>query len=209
MLKLKLQYFGHLMRRVDSSEKTLMLGRLKVRGERDNRGWDGWMESLTQWTWVWVDSSSWWWTGRPGMLRSLGLQRVRHDWVTELNWTELCTRGFPGGSVVKNYLPMQKTQETWVQSLGQEDPLEEEMAIPLQYSLLSEPPGKQSVLKEINPEYSLERLLLKLKHQYFGHLMWRAGLIGKARKDWGQEEKGTTEGEMVGWRHQLNGHEFE
>ena len=73
--------------------------------------------------------------------------------------------------MVKNYLPMQKTQETWVQSLGQEDPLEEEMAIPLQYSLLSEPPGKQSVLKEINPEYSLERLLLKLKHQYFGHLM--------------------------------------
>ena len=55
--------------------------------------------------------------------------------------------------MVKNYLPMQKTQETWVQSLGQEDPLEEEMAIPLQYSLLSEPPGKQSVLKEINPEY--------------------------------------------------------
>ena len=73
--------------------------------------------------------------------------------------------------MIKSYLPMQKTQETWVQSLGQEDPLEEEMAIPLQYSLQSEPPGKQSILKEINPEYSLEGLLLKLKHQYFGHLM--------------------------------------
>ena len=66
-----------------------------------------------------------------------------------------------------------------VQSLGLEDPPEEEMAIPLQYSLLSEPPGKQSVLKEINPEYSLERLLLKLKHQYFGHLMRRADSFEK------------------------------
>ena len=57
-------------------------------GEGDNRGWDGWMASLTQWTWVWVNSGSWWWTGRPGVLRFMGLQRVRHDWATELNWTE-------------------------------------------------------------------------------------------------------------------------
>ena len=49
---------------------------------------DGWMASLTQWTWVWVNSGSWWWTGRPGMLQSMGLQRVRHDWATELNWTD-------------------------------------------------------------------------------------------------------------------------
>ena len=53
----------------------------------DNRGWDGWMTSLTQWTWVWVNSGSWWWTGRPGMLRFMGSQRVKHDWATELNWT--------------------------------------------------------------------------------------------------------------------------
>ena len=58
--------------------------RLKVGGEGDDRGWDGWMASLTQWTWVWVNSRSWWWTGRPCMLQSMGLQRVRHDWVTEL-----------------------------------------------------------------------------------------------------------------------------
>ena len=58
--------------------------RLKV-GEGDNRGWDGWMASLTQWTWVWVSSGSWWWTGRPGMLQSMGLQRVGHDWTIELN----------------------------------------------------------------------------------------------------------------------------
>ena len=59
--------------------------RLKVEWEGDNRGWDGWMTSLTQWTWVWVSSGSWWWTGRSGVLQSLGLQRVGHDWVTELN----------------------------------------------------------------------------------------------------------------------------
>ena len=57
-------------------------------GERDDRGWDGWMASPTRWTWVWVDSRSWWWTGRPGVLEFMGLQRVGHDWATELNWTE-------------------------------------------------------------------------------------------------------------------------
>ena len=56
-------------------------------GEGDDRGWDGWMASMTQWTWVWVNSGSWWWTGRPGMLWFVGWQRVRHDWATELSWT--------------------------------------------------------------------------------------------------------------------------
>ena len=59
---------------------------LKAGGDGNHRGWDGWMASPTQWTWVWVDSGSWWWTGRPGVLQSMGLQRVRHDWATELNW---------------------------------------------------------------------------------------------------------------------------
>ena len=62
--------------------------RLKVGGEGDDRGWDGWMVSLTHWTWVWVNSRSCWWTGRPGMLQSTWPQIVGHDWVTELNWTE-------------------------------------------------------------------------------------------------------------------------
>ena len=84
MLKLKLQYFGHLMRRTDSLEKTLMLGKTEGRRRRDHRGWDGWMASLTRWTWVWASSRSWWWTGKPGVLQSMGPQRVRHDWVTEL-----------------------------------------------------------------------------------------------------------------------------
>ena len=57
-------------------------------GEGDDRGWDGWMASPTRWTWVWVNSGSWWWTGRPGMLWFMGSQRVGHDWATELNWTE-------------------------------------------------------------------------------------------------------------------------
>ena len=57
-------------------------------GEGDDRGWGGWMASPTQWMWVWVNSRNWWWTGRPGMLQFMGSQRVGHDWVTELNWTE-------------------------------------------------------------------------------------------------------------------------
>ena len=59
------------------------------RQEEKGRGWDGWMASPTQWTWVWANSMSWWWTGKPGMLQSTGLQRVRQDWATGLNWTEL------------------------------------------------------------------------------------------------------------------------
>ena len=89
MLKLKLQYFGHLMQRIDSLEKTLMLGGI---GGRRRRGL--WMASPTQWTWVWVNSGSWWWTGRPGVLQFMGSQRVGHDWVTELNWTELNTENW-------------------------------------------------------------------------------------------------------------------
>ena len=62
--------------------------RLKAGGEGDDRGWDGWMASPTQWAWVWVNSGRWWWTGRPGVLKSMGSQRVGHNWATELNWTE-------------------------------------------------------------------------------------------------------------------------
>ena len=65
-------------------------------GEGDDRGWDGWMASPTRWTWVWVNSRSCWWTGRPGVLRFMGSQRVGHDWATELNWTD---------SLVNNIVP--------------------------------------------------------------------------------------------------------
>ena len=63
--------------------------RLRAGGEGDDRGSDGWKASPSQWTWVWVNSGSWWWTGRPGVLQFMGSQRVGHDWATELNWTEL------------------------------------------------------------------------------------------------------------------------
>jgi len=85
MLKLKLQYFGHLMRRIDSLEKTVA-GKDWRQEEKGTTGWDGWMASPTWWTWVWASSGRWWWTGKPGMLQSVGLQRVGLDWVTELNW---------------------------------------------------------------------------------------------------------------------------
>ena len=86
MLKLKLQYFGHLMRRVDSLEKILMLGRIVAGGEGDNRGWDGWMASPTQCTWVWVNSGSWWWTGEAWCAAIHG---VAKSWTRLSDWTEL------------------------------------------------------------------------------------------------------------------------
>ena len=86
---------------------------LKAGGEMDNRGWDGWTAPLIWWTWVWAGSRSWWWTGKPGVLQSMGTQL--NDW-TELNWTEQSVVGFPDGSVVKIRLPM---QYTWVRSLDE------------------------------------------------------------------------------------------
>ena len=81
MLKLKLQYFGHLTH----WKRPLGWERLKA-GEGNDRGWDCWMASLTRWSWVWASSGNWWWTGKPGVLQSMGSQRVRNDWATELNW---------------------------------------------------------------------------------------------------------------------------
>ena len=88
MLRLKHQYFGHLLSRVDSLEKIPMLGWIggrRRRGRQRMRWLDG---TPTRWTWVWVNSVSWWWTGRPGVLPFMRLQRVRQDWATEVNWTE-------------------------------------------------------------------------------------------------------------------------
>ena len=84
-LKLKLQYFGHLMRRIDSFEKTLMLG--KIEGGRRMVGWDGWTASLTQWTWVWVNSRNWWWTGRFVMPHAVHGVAKSKTWLSD--WTEL------------------------------------------------------------------------------------------------------------------------
>ena len=81
---------------------------LRAGGERDDRGWDGWMASPTRWTWVWVNSRSWWWTGRPGVLQFTRSQRVGHDWATELNWTDWTTET---GEIVKGlpiFMPERK-----------------------------------------------------------------------------------------------------
>ena len=86
MLKLKLQYFGTWWEELTRLKRPWCWERLKAGGEGDDREWDGWTASLTPWTWVWVNSRSWWRTGRPGVLQSMGLQRVGHDWATELNW---------------------------------------------------------------------------------------------------------------------------
>ena len=87
MLKLKLQYFGHVMWRAESLKKIL-----RARGEAGDRGWDGWMASPTQWTLVWVNSWSWWWTGNSGLLQPMGSQSVIDNWVTALNWPVLTVR---------------------------------------------------------------------------------------------------------------------
>ena len=88
MLKLKLQYFGHLMQELTHWKRPWCWEGLGAGGEGDHRGWDGWMASPTRWAWVWVNSGSLWWTGRPGMLWFMRLQRVRYDWAAELNWTD-------------------------------------------------------------------------------------------------------------------------
>ena len=106
MLKLKLQYFGHLMQRTNSFEKTRCWERLRA-GEENDRGWDGWMASLTQWTWVWASSGSWWWTGKPDELHPTGSQRARHKWATELNWTE-CV-----GILIKLKSQWEKQKDWW------------------------------------------------------------------------------------------------
>ena len=89
MLKLKLQYFGHWMPPTHW-KRPWCWQRLKARGEGDERGWDGWMASPTQWTWVWASFGSWRWTGKPSVLQSMRSQRVRHDWATELISSQSC-----------------------------------------------------------------------------------------------------------------------
>ena len=89
MLKLKLQYFGTWCEELTNWKRPWCWERLRAGGEGDGRGWDGWMASPTQWTWVWVNFGSWWCFGRPSRLQSMGSQRVGHDWATELNFTLL------------------------------------------------------------------------------------------------------------------------
>ena len=81
-----------LMRRTDSLKKTWCWERLKAGGEGGDRGWDGWMASPTWWTWVWANSGRWWRTGKPGVLQSMGSQRVGHNWMTEHAHSKFVTK---------------------------------------------------------------------------------------------------------------------
>ena len=104
--------------------KDLDAAKVKVGGEGDDRGSDGWMASLTQCTWVWSSSVSWWWTGKPGVLHSMGLQRVGHDWVTELNWTEFSLTvvwtvlNVDGNCGYKEFFQNSRQRKNWYITLG-------------------------------------------------------------------------------------------
>ena len=139
---------------------------IEGRGEGDDRGWDGWMASLTWWTWVSVNSGSWWWIGRPGVLRFMELQRVGHDWATDLIWSDTYNRSHS--------------------LLGSGS-----CALTFHFSSI-----------KIAPHFSGLGC-------FWVPLWFLLTLTTDAGKDWRQEEKGTTEDEIVGWHHRLDGHEFE
>ena len=117
-LKLKLQDFGHLMWKLTYWKR--LCQRLMAGVKGDDRGWDGWMASPAWWTWVWVSSGSWWWTGKPGVLQSMGSQRVGHDWATELKikplpvWVlSLWAFNLPSGPMSIEALDLKEDLEWW------------------------------------------------------------------------------------------------
>ena len=212
-------------------------------GEGDDRGWDGWLAWSTQWTWVWASSGRWWRTGKPGVLKSMGLQRAGHDsnWKTATDFIFLGSKVTVDGdcsheiksclllgrkamlnldSVLKSRditLPTKVCPvkamffpvvmygcESWSIRKTEHQKIDAfelwcwEKTLRVPWTARR---SNQSILKEINPEYSLKGLMLKLKLQYFGHLMQRTDTLEKdhdAGKDWRQEESGVTEDETVG-----------
>ena len=194
---------------------------LRAEGEGDDRGWDGWMASLTQCTWVWVNSDSWWWTRRPGMLRFMGSQRVRHDWVTGLNWLRQHIKkqkhyfadkgpssqsyGFSSGHV---WMCVLDCKESWApkNSCFLTVVLEKTLKSPLDCKEIQpvHPKGDQSWI-------FIRRADAEAETSIFWPPGAKSWLIWKdpdAGKDW-RKEKGTTENEMAEWHHWLNRHEFE
>ena len=89
ILKLKLHTLATWCEERTHSKRPWCWERLKAGGEGDDRRWNGWIASQNRWTWVWASSGSWWWTGKPGVLQSIGSQRARHEWAAELNWASL------------------------------------------------------------------------------------------------------------------------
>ena len=172
-------------------------------------GWDGWMMAPTQRTWVWASSGSWWWTGKPGVLQSMGLQRVGHDWVTELNWnSSLYSQGYdlPSSHVCMWDLD---PKESWVPKnwCFISVVLEKTLESPLDWKKIQpvNPKENQSWIFTGRTDTEAETPLpwpLDVKNW----LIWKDPDAGK---DWRWKEKGKTENEMVGWHHRLDGHEFE
>ena len=153
--------------------------RLKAGGEGDDRGWDGWMASPTRCTWVWVNSRSWWWDRAAWRAAIHGLQRVGHDWETELNWS-ICIY-YEESWVPKNWcfwtVVLEKTLES---------PLDCKEILPVHAK------GNQFWIFIGRTDVEAETPILDAK----SWLIWKDGDAGK---DWRQEEKGMTEDEMVGW----------
>ena len=160
-----------------------MLGGIGAGEEGDDRGWDGWMASLTWCTWVWVNSGSWWWTGRPGVLWFMGSQRVRHDWATEMNWTELKgMKSFPGGSVDKN-MPANAGDTDFIPGSGRSP--EERNGNPLQLFLPGKSHGQKSLAgnspwgcKRVRHDLVTRRQVDKSRIKV---LQWRRGLINLSK----------------------------
>ena len=149
------------------------------------------MASSTGWTWVWVNSRSWWWTGRPGVLQSMGFQRVGHDWATELNWKWLYYFAFQTAEIswlltesscCSNSLVVMYGCESWTIKKAERRRIDA-FELWCWRRLLRVPwmarRSNQSILKGISPEYPLEGLMLKLKLQYFGHVMQRTDSLEK------------------------------
>ena len=185
------------------------------------------MASLTRWTWAWVNSGSWWWTGRPGMLQFTGSQRVRHDWANELNWTELkdlirvhqrkvTEKVFPAkvaGCVRFGVWWELSILGTWKKSIL--TGLRCFQIVVLENTL--ESPLDSKEIKPVNPKGNQPRIFIgRTDAEAEAPIHWppdvKSWLIWEdpdAGEDWRQEEKRTTENEMVGWHHRLDGREFE
>ena len=169
---------------------------MRAGGEGDDRGWDGWMASPMRWTWIWVNFRSWCLTGKPGVLRFMGSQRVGLDWATELNWADvwMWELDYEESWVPKNWcfgtVMLEKTLES---------PLDCKEIQPVH------PKGDQSWVFIGRTDVEAETPIL-WPPDVKSWLIWKDHDAGK---DWREEEKGTTEDEMVGWHHRLDGHEFE
>ena len=189
---------------------------LGVGGGGDDRGWDGWMATPTQWTWVWVNSGSWWWAGRPGMLRFMGSQRVGHDWATELInnviMNILVCFYLNIGFQFFRYIPRSRI------AVSHDDSVFKWLSnhwlfctIPSPYYISMSSICGFSFAHILTNIYYYLTFWMKLKLQSFGHLVWREDLLEKTLmlgKIEGRRRTGRQD-EMPGWHHWLKVHDIE